>query len=138
MHMAQKPYLDKVLSLLSVLAHGDRVGTVHVRQDNHSAVLNVHTLPGLWMMLTLICDKLRTPKAYQLDAVATYLNGRGPWHFAPVTPAGWSLDRDSGWFAGFCEALGSFGLDLRSAPRIRVACQSQLNQRAHDPKSGRS
>jgi dimeric dUTPase (all-alpha-NTP-PPase superfamily) len=42
------------------------------------------------------------------------------------------------WFAGFVDADGYFGIDLRLNTRKSAGCQFIINQRMQDPKSGLS
>ena len=139
MHKKQAPYVTKLLALLSRLCD-DPVGSVDVRDDNNSCVLNVYTPRGLILIVQLMCDKLQTPPkgAVQLNDVIDWLNTHhntrfNHIHFKQQT----ALDLTTPWFAGFTETDGSFGIDLSTggAPRLKVSCQFQINQRRTNPKS---
>ena len=135
MHKKQAPCVTKLLALLSRLCD-DPVGSVHVRDDNNSCVLNVYTPRGLTLIVQLMCDKLQTPKAIQLNDVIDWLNTHhntrfNHVHFKQQT----ALDLTTPWFAGFTETDGSFGIDLSTKTRLKVSCQFQMNQRRTNPKS---
>lgn len=95
-------------------------------------MLNIHSLKGLHLVVRLIGNKLKTPKAYQLNSVIDYLNKHG---FSLCYVKLTEFDLNNPWFAGFGEADGSFGIDLRLKPRLKCACQFQINQRLQDPKT---
>jgi hypothetical protein len=134
MHKQQKVYVEKLLGLLSGLCDKDPVGSVHLRHDNNSCVLNIFTPKGLTLIVQLIGDKLKTPKALQLNDVIDWLNINHNTSFLHVSFQKKPVILDTPWFAGFIDADGSFGIDLSTKTRLKVSCQFQINQRMSDPK----
>lgn len=111
MHKQQKVYVEKLLSLLSRLCDNDPVGSVHLRHDNNSCVLNIFTPRGLTLIVQLIGNKLKTPKALQLNNVIDWLNRNHSTSFNHVSFQKKAAILDTPWFAGFIDADGSFGID---------------------------
>lgn len=137
LHKQQEPYVKKLLALLSHLCE-DPVGSVHIRDDNNSCVLNIHTPQGLKFVVGLIKDKLKTPKAFHLNRVIDWLNSYDPsFNFSHVNSIS-DFDLSTPWFAGFCDADASFGIDLSFKTRLKASCQFQINQRMSDPRTGLS
>lgn len=140
MDKAQAPYLRYLHGVLTrIVAYTDTgpVGCISVRTDNNSAVLHVTSFEGIALLHALMAPHVKTPKGWQLNAVLDWLESYGyagrrvPRQLAP-------FELVSAWFAGFCDADGSFGLDKRSHPRLRCSCQFQLNQRRRDRRSNAS
>ena len=137
LHRQQGPCAKQLLALLSRLCN-DPVGSVHIRNDNNSCVLNIHTPQGLQFVVGLIQHKLRTPKAFHLNPIIDWLNRKDPsLNFTPISSVS-DFNLSTPWFAGFCDADGSFGIDLSYKGRLKVSCQFQINQRMIDPRSGLS
>lgn len=135
LHKQQVPLIQKLILVLRRLCNNDPVGSIDIRHDNNSCVLNVYTPIGLECVFNLIHDKLKTPKAYQLNLIGNWLNQKLGTRLSNVKPStGFSMCTP--WFAGFTDADGSFGIDLRLKTRKSVGCQFQINQRMQDPKSG--
>lgn len=137
MHKQQKVYAEKLLGLLRRLCENDPVGSVHIRYDNNSCVLNIFTPRGLIFIVQLMGDKLKTPKALQLNHVIDWLNQNHNTDFLHVSFQKEVAILDTPWFAGFIDADGSFGIDLSTKTRLKVSCQFQINQRMSDPKENR-
>jgi LAGLIDADG endonuclease len=137
MHKQQAFYVKKLLCILRRRCNNDPVGSVHIRRNNNSCVLNIFTPRGLKCMVDLIHDKLRTPKAYHLNLVVDWLNAHYKASLSPVSQYA-RLDMNTPWFAGFADADACFGIDLRLKPRLKVSCQFQINQRMQDPRSSLS
>jgi LAGLIDADG endonuclease len=135
MHIEQAPYLNKLLNVLE-RQYNHSVGNVSLRPENNSAVLNIVTPEGLAQTLGLIHQKCKTPKAHQLNVVAHWLNVHQGYNFGISKTEVFNLLTP--WFAGFCEADGSFGVDRSTKTRLKVSCQFQINQRLCDPKTGHS
>lgn len=134
-HKQQAPVAQKLLFVLRRICNQDPVGSVHIRQDNNSCVLNVFSPIGLECIFNLIHDKLKTPKAYQLNLIGNWLNKRHKTNLSSVKHNP-TFTLNTSWFAGFADADACFGIDLRLKTRKSVACQFQTNQRMQDPKSG--
>lgn len=132
-HRQQAPFIKKLLNLLRRLCD-DPVGSMHVRQDNNSCVLNIYTPRGLNFTIDLLHSKLRTPKAYRLNEVIKWLNTNHGAKLTYISNTS-SLKLGTSWFAGFVDADGCFSIDFRQKPRFKVSCQFQLNQRMVDPRS---
>lgn len=79
-------------------------------------------------------DKLKTPKALQLNDVIDWLNINHNTSLLHISFQKEVAILDSPWFAGFTDADGSFGIDLSTKTRLKVSCQFQINQRMADPK----
>jgi hypothetical protein len=137
MHKQQEVYAKKLLGLLSRVCENDPVGSVHARHDNNSCVLNIFTPRGLKLIVQLMGDKLKTPKALQLNDVIDWLNIHHNTRFNHVSVQyEAALDLNTPWFAGFTDADGSFSIDLSIKTRLKISCQFQINQRLFltDPK----
>jgi hypothetical protein len=74
--------------------------------------LNIFTPKGLTLIVQLIGDKLKTPKALQLNDVIDWLNINHNTSFLHVSFQKKPVILDTPWFAGFIDADGSFGIDL--------------------------
>lgn len=128
LHRQQAPCAKKLLSLLSRLC-SDSVGSVHIRDENNSCVLNIYTPQGLKFVVGAVKDKLRTPKGFHLNQVINWLNRYDPSLNCSHINSLSDFDLSTPWFAGFCDADGSFGIDFSIKTRLKVSCQFQINQR---------
>ena len=143
MHKQQEVYAKQLLRLLNRLEltnnripKTDSVGSVHVRHDNNSCVLNIFTPHGLLLIVQLMGDKLKTPKALQLNNVIDWLNTHYNAKLNHVSfQSEGTFDLNTPWFAGFTDADGNFSIDLSTKTRLKVSCQFQINQRMFDPKT---
>nr|AOC61559.1 putative LAGLIDADG homing endonuclease [Gloeotilopsis planctonica] len=135
LHIQQVPCIQKLMLILRRLCNNDPVGSISIRPDNNSCVLNVYTPAGLNCVFSLIHDKLKTPKAYQLNLISSWLNQKHGTKLKAVSQDP-IFTMNTPWFAGFTDADGCFSIDLRYQTRKSVACQFQINQRLKDPKSG--
>ena len=126
MSLEQSPFLEALLSSLR-LKLKDYVGSVSLRPDNNSAVLNIVSLKGLTWVVNSCHGKCLSPKVYALNKLSLWLRKNGaqvPKKLNVPVP----FCSQTAWLAGFVDADGSFGLDLRYHPRVKVVCQFQMNQ----------
>jgi hypothetical protein len=133
LHKKQVICLQKLMFALKRFCKSDSIGSIDIRHDNNSCVLNIYSPAGLQGVFHLIQDKLQT-SALQLNSLKDWLNLKHGTNLSNVTPRA-TFSLNTPWFAGFVDADGSFGIDLRLT-RKRVDCQFQINQRMQDPKSG--
>lgn len=110
LHKQQVFCLQKLMLALRRLCKSDPVGSIDIRQDNNSCVLNVYTPTGLKCVFNLIHNKLKTPKAYQLNLIKDWLNQKHGTNLNNVTCCA-QFVFDTPWFAGFTDADGCFSLD---------------------------
>lgn len=134
-HKKDLPLAQKLYDLIACRAGSGKVGSIFVHKYNNSCVLNIYSVPGLIAVVNLINGCLKTPKRFSITRIIDWLNAKHGACLVQknvcVKPVG-----QNAWFAGFTDADGSFGIDLRRVPRFKLSCQWQLNQRQIDPATG--
>ena len=108
-----------------------------MQNHNNSCVLNIYSLAGLNCVINLINGKCKTPKYVALSLITNWLNTK---QCAKLTCLGLTTLPlgSNAWLAGFIDTDGSFNIDLRLQPRLKLSCQFQLNVIMTYPKTGQS
>lgn len=138
-HKKDLPLAKKLYHLISMrcgaAALKNPVGSVFVHKYNNSCVLNIYSVRGLITVVKLINGHLKTPKASSIRVIINWLNTKHRANLVQKRLCAKPIGQ-SAWLAGFTDADGSFGIDLRQQPRLKLSCQWQLNQRCVCPFSG--
>ena len=138
-HKSQLPLAEKLLSVLESYCNA-KVGSIFKHKSRQAIYLNISSIEGLKLFVTLTHHKLRGPKVADLNNVKDYLNIKHKTNFSKAHQAKSALTNNA-WLAGFIDADGSFALRQTlptKAQKQLTECAFILVQRRSHPKSGLS
>ena len=125
MGFKQKPSAQTLLNLVDFHAKV-RSGSLSVRHDNQSCIVNIYHPRALETLLRLSHDKFRSAKGYEINVVGAWLKRRQV-HVPAVSLRPFNLN--DGWFAGWTDSDGNFYVRTSAKPRIKVEAVYQTNQK---------
>lgn len=132
--------LAKKLLTFMISKCGAKVGSIQHRTKENACVLHIRSIEGLILIINLINNKLRTPKAYQINHIIDWLNTnhkteivKHPLCYEPLTT--------NAWLAGFIDADGCFYVkhSLETPTKYKqILCTFSIEQRTAYPKVDQS
>ena len=124
----------KDLPLALIIQKELAVGSLSRKKGVNAYILTINSYKGIFLVISLVNGKMRTPKIYSLNALIDFLNTTKGTNIEKYSVSIDSLDSNP-WLSGFIEADASFQVRTTlSGKYSKLECKLEITQRRIDHK----